>query len=94
MAHNTIKKTLVGPLKLYSSLRFMEKGITKIKSGTDVTLEDTGKIHIDSEGNSHKVFRIRKNTPHQNFPRHLMRTRATPPQKVAAECPPESLPTW
>lgn len=62
MAHNTIKKTLSGPLKLYSSLRFMEKGITRIKSGTDVTLEDTGKIHIDSEGNSHRVFRIRKNT--------------------------------
>jgi hypothetical protein len=62
MAHNTIKKTLGGPLKLYSSLKFVEKGITKIKSGTDVTLEDTGKIHLDEDGNPHKVFRIRKNT--------------------------------
>jgi len=62
MAHSTIKKTLNGPLKLYSSLKFMEKGITKIKSGSDVVLEDTGKIHIDHDGNSHRVFRIRKNT--------------------------------
>lgn len=62
MAHNTIKKKLESPLKLYSSLKFEEKGITKIKAGVNVVLEDTGKIHVDSEGNHKRVFRLRKNT--------------------------------
>ena len=50
------------PLKLYSSLEFNEeRGTSRIKPGLTVVLEETGKLHQDSEGNVHKVFRLRKN---------------------------------
>ena len=37
--------TLDGPLKMFSSLKFTEKGITSLKPGTTITLEETGKVH-------------------------------------------------
>jgi len=49
-------------LKMYSNLKFVEKGVTVLKPGTTVTLEDTGKVHPDEEGNERKVFRLKKNT--------------------------------
>lgn len=54
--------TVSDPLKLYSSLKFDEKGIAKLKEGTTVTLEETGKIHQNSEGKDCRVLRLRKNT--------------------------------
>jgi hypothetical protein len=54
--------TLVSPVKLYSSLKFEEKGLTSLKIGETVTFEETGKIHTNSEGKDCKVLRLRKNT--------------------------------
>jgi len=54
--------TLEKQLKMFSSLKFTEKGITSLKSGATVTLEETGKIHTDNEGKEHKVLRLRKDT--------------------------------
>jgi hypothetical protein len=49
-------------LKLYSSLKFEEeRGTSRVKPGSTVVLEETGKLHQDTEGNVHKVFRLRKN---------------------------------
>ena len=49
-------------LKLYSSLKFEEeKGTSRVKPGSTVLLEETGKLHQDPEGKLHKVFRLRKN---------------------------------
>ena len=49
-------------LKLYANLKFEEKGITRIKEGVTVTLEETGKVHTNAEGKDCKVLRLRKNT--------------------------------
>jgi hypothetical protein len=54
--------TLGQSVKLYASLKFEEKGITRLKEGETVTFEETGKIHINSEGKECKVLRLRKNT--------------------------------
>lgn len=54
--------TLEKQLKLYSNLKFEEKGLTSLKPGTTVTFEETGKIHTDEEGKDRKVLRLRKNT--------------------------------
>jgi hypothetical protein len=43
-------------------LKFDEKGITSLKPGATVTLEETGKVHTNSEGKDCKVMRLRKNT--------------------------------
>ena len=62
--NQTVKVSVSGksPLKLYSSLKFdEERGISKIKPGDTILLEETGKLHQDPEGNTHKVFRLRKN---------------------------------
>ena len=53
---------LAETVKLYANLKFEEKGLTSLKVGETVTLEETGKIHTDEEGNDHKVLRVRKNT--------------------------------
>lgn len=57
-----VTMTLEKNLKMYSNLKFAEKGVTVLKPGTTVTLEDTGKVHPDEEGNERKVFRLKKNT--------------------------------
>jgi len=57
-----ITVTLAEPLKLYASLKFEEKGITRLKEGATVTLEETGKVHTNEEGKDCKVLRLRKNT--------------------------------
>jgi hypothetical protein len=54
--------TLEKSLKMYSNLKFEEKGVTSVKPGVTLTLEDTGKIHLDEEGKERKVFRLKKNT--------------------------------
>jgi hypothetical protein len=54
--------TLSEPVKLYASLKFEEKGITRLKAGETVTFEETGKAHVNSEGKECKVLRLRKNT--------------------------------
>jgi len=54
--------TLEKQLKMFSSLKFTEKGITSLKPGTTITLEETGKVHTDEEGKEHKVLRLRKDT--------------------------------
>ena len=54
--------TLEKSLKMYSNLKFEEKGVTNVKPGVTLTLEDTGKIHLDDEGKERKVFRLKKNT--------------------------------
>jgi len=57
-----ITVTLEKFLPMFSSLKFSEKGITNLKPGTTVTLEETGKVHTDAEGKEHKVLRLRKDT--------------------------------
>lgn len=54
--------TLEKQLKMFSSLKFNEKGLTNLKPGITITLEETGKIHKDDEGLEHKVLRLRKET--------------------------------
>lgn len=54
--------TLEKQLKMFSSLKFNEKGITSLKPGATITLEDTGKVHTDDEGREHKVLRLRRDT--------------------------------
>ncbi len=54
--------TLEKQLKMFSSLKFTEKGITSLKPGATITLEETGKVHTDEEGKEHKVLRLRKDT--------------------------------
>lgn len=54
--------TLAEPVKLYASLKFEEKGITRLKAGDTVTFEETGKVHVNDEGKECKVLRLRKNT--------------------------------
>ena len=54
--------TLEKQLKMFSSLKFAEKGITTLKPGATVTFEETGKFHTDKEGKEHKVLRLRKDT--------------------------------
>jgi hypothetical protein len=54
--------TLEKQLKMFSSLKFNQKGITSMKPGSTITLEETGKIHTDEEGKEHKVLRLRKDT--------------------------------
>jgi hypothetical protein len=54
--------TLEKQLKMFSSLKFTEKGITTLKSGATVTFEETGKFHTDEEGKEHKVLRLRRDT--------------------------------
>lgn len=49
-------------IKLYANLKFEEKGITSLKAGVTVMLEETGKIHMDEEGKEYRVLRLRKNT--------------------------------
>jgi len=60
--NRTVTKVLETPLKIYSNLKFIEGGTIKLKPGTTVTLEDTGKVHEDENGNVRSVFRIRRNT--------------------------------
>jgi hypothetical protein len=60
--NRTVTKVLEAPLKIYSNLKFIEGGTIKLKQGTTVTLEDTGKVHEDENGISRSVFRIRRNT--------------------------------
>lgn len=60
--NRTLTVTLTQAVKLYASLKFEEKGITRLKEGETVTLEETGKVHINSEGKECKVLRLRKNT--------------------------------
>jgi hypothetical protein len=57
-----ITVTLEKQLKMFSSLKFTEKGITNLKPGITVTLEETGKVHTDDEGKEHKVLRLRRDT--------------------------------
>lgn len=54
--------TLDKSLKMYSNLKFQEKGITNLKPGMTVILEETGKVHVDESGNETKVLRMKKNT--------------------------------
>jgi hypothetical protein len=60
--NSKVTVTLSEELKMFSSLKFNEKGLTSLKPGSTVTLEETGKIHIDEGGKSHKVLRLRKDT--------------------------------
>jgi hypothetical protein len=60
--NRTITITLEKNLKLYSSLKFLEKGITNLKPGITIVLEETGKVHADEEGKACKVFRLRRDT--------------------------------
>jgi membrane peptidoglycan carboxypeptidase len=60
--NRSISKTLEKPMKLYSNLKFDETKVTSLKAGNIVTLEETGKVHMDEGGTERKVFRIRKNT--------------------------------
>jgi hypothetical protein len=50
------------PMRLYSNLKFEEKGVTILKPNNTVILEETGKIHTDENGKDYNVLRIRKNT--------------------------------
>lgn len=54
--------TLEKSLKMYANLKFQDEGTTSLKPGVTVTLEDTGKVHLDAEGKEAKVFRLKKNT--------------------------------
>ena len=54
--------TVTEPVKLYANLKFEERGITRLKEGTTVVLEETGKVHTNEEGKDCKVLRLRKNT--------------------------------
>jgi hypothetical protein len=54
--------TLEKQLKMFSSLKFTEKGITTLKPGATITFEETGKFHTDEGGNEHKVLRLRRDT--------------------------------
>jgi len=54
--------TLAESVKLYASLKFEEKGITRLKAGDTVTFEETGKVHVNEDGKECKVLRLRKNT--------------------------------
>jgi len=54
--------TLEKSLKMYSNLKFQERGTTILQPGVTLTLEDTGKVHMDEEGKESKVFRLKKNT--------------------------------
>jgi hypothetical protein len=58
----SITKTLDSPLQMYSNLKFDPSKSSTLKAGATVTLEETGKLHVDEEGLPRKVFRIRKNT--------------------------------
>lgn len=58
----SITKTLDSPLQLYSNLKFDPSKSSTLKAGVTVTLEETGKLHVDEGGFTRKVFRIRKNT--------------------------------
>lgn len=49
-------------IKLFTNLKFEDKGQTFIKPGTTVTLEETGKVHTNEKGEDCKVLRLRKNT--------------------------------
>jgi hypothetical protein len=60
--HRKVTVTLEKSLKMYSNLNFQEKGTTNLKPGITVTLEDTGKVHLDEQGKETKVFRLKKNT--------------------------------
>jgi len=62
MNNRIIKITLDKPLKLYSSLKFEEKGLTYLKEGISVNLEETGKIYVDKDGKVYNILRFRKNT--------------------------------
>lgn len=57
-----ISKTIKTPLRLYSNLKFDETKVSLIKPGNTVILEETGKVHINEEGEEKKIFRFRKNT--------------------------------
>ena len=54
--------TLEKKKKMFSSLKFNERGITSLKPGTTITLEETGKVHTDDEGREHKILRLRRDT--------------------------------
>lgn len=60
--NRSITKTLKSPIKLYSNLKFEESKMTRLVEGNTVILEETGKVHIDTEGRERRVFRLRKNT--------------------------------
>lgn len=62
MMNRKLTVTLTEPVKLYASLKFEEKGITRLKEGVTVTFEETGKVHTNAEGKDCKVLRLRKNT--------------------------------
>jgi len=62
MMNRKLTVTLSEPVKLYASLKFEEKGITRLKAGDTVTFEETGKVHVNDEGKECKVLRLRKNT--------------------------------
>jgi len=62
MLNKTRTITAEESIKLYANLKFEEKGLTTIKPGTTVTLEETGKVYEDREGKSYEVLRLRKNT--------------------------------
>lgn len=49
-------------LKMFSSLKFSENGISILKPKNTVTFEETGKVHTDHEGKEHKVLRLRRDT--------------------------------
>jgi len=53
--NRTLTVTLSEPVKLYASLKFEEKGITRLKEGATATFEETGKVHINAEGKECKV---------------------------------------
>ena len=50
------------PIKLYANLKFQEKGLTYLKPGEPVTLEETGKVHVNGEGKEIRILRLRRNT--------------------------------
>lgn len=54
--------TLERHLQMFSSLKFNQKGLTTIKAGATITLEETGKVHTDEHGVEHKILRLRKDT--------------------------------
>lgn len=54
--------TLEHTIKLYANLKFEEKGLTVLRAGTTVSLEETGKVHVNEEGTEFDVYRLRRNT--------------------------------
>jgi len=62
MMNRKLTVTLAESVKLYASLKFEEKGITRLKAGDTVTFEETGKVHVNEDGKECKVLRLRKNT--------------------------------